>query len=48
MANVPRLTAEARKEAIVEAVQDIFAEKGFDGTTMRELARQPAFPKRYL
>jgi AcrR family transcriptional regulator len=39
MANVPRLSAEARKEAIVEAVQDVFAEKGFDGTTTRELAK---------
>jgi AcrR family transcriptional regulator len=39
MANVPRLTAEARKEAIVAAVQDVFAEKGFDGTTTRELAK---------
>ena len=39
MPNVPRLSAEARKEAIVEAVQDVFAEKGFDGTTKRELAK---------
>ena len=39
MANIPRLSAEARKEAIVEAVQDVFAEKGFDGTTTRELAQ---------
>src|SRR4030095_5504767 len=39
MANVPRLSAEARKEAIVEAVRDVFAEKGFDGTTTRELAK---------
>ena len=39
MPNVPRLTAEARKEAIVEAVQDVFAEKGFDGTTTRDLAK---------
>src|SRR6267378_1201735 len=38
-ANVPRLSAVARKEAIVAAVQDVFAEKGFDGTTTRELAR---------
>jgi len=38
-ANVPRLSAEARKEAIVAAVQDVFAEKGFDGTTTRELAK---------
>jgi len=33
------LTAEARREAIVEAVRDVFAEKGFDGTTTRELAK---------
>jgi len=39
MATVPRLSAEARKEAIVEAVQDVFAEKGFDGTTTRDLAK---------
>ena len=39
MANIPRLSAEARKEAIVEAVQDVFAEKGFDGTTTRDLAK---------
>jgi AcrR family transcriptional regulator len=39
MGNVPRLTAVARKEAIVEAVQDIFAEKGFDGVTIKELAQ---------
>jgi AcrR family transcriptional regulator len=39
MSNTPRLTAEARKEAIVEAVQDVFAEKGFDGTTTRDLAK---------
>jgi AcrR family transcriptional regulator len=39
MPNGVRLTAEARKEAIVEAVRDVFAEKGFDGTTTRELAK---------
>lgn len=39
MRNLPRLTAEARKESIVEAVQDIFAEKGLDGTTIKELAQ---------
>lgn len=39
MANLRRLSAEARKEAIVDAVQDLFAEKGFDGTTTRELAK---------
>jgi|SRR5262245_6839579 len=39
MRNAPRLSAEERKEAIVEAVQGIFAEKGFDGTTIKELAR---------
>ena len=33
------MTAEARREAIVEAVRDVFAEKGFDGTTTRELAK---------
>jgi AcrR family transcriptional regulator len=39
MPNIPRLTGEARKEAIVQAVRDVFAEKGFDGTTTRELAK---------
>ena len=39
MSNGPRLTAEARREAIVDAVRDVFAEKGFDGTTTRELAK---------
>src|SRR5512145_1390492 len=39
MSNAPRLSAEERKEAIVEAVRDVFAEKGFDGTTTRELAK---------
>ena len=39
MSSAPRLTAEARREAIVEAVRDVFAEKGFDGTTTRELAK---------
>jgi AcrR family transcriptional regulator len=39
MSNAPRLSAEARKEAIVEAVRDVFAAKGFDGTTTRELAK---------
>lgn len=33
------MSAEARRQAIVEAVRDVFAEKGFDGTTTRELAR---------
>ena len=39
MSNGPRLTAEARREAIVDAVRDVFAAKGFDGTTTRELAK---------
>lgn len=33
------MSAEARRQAIVEAVRDVFAQKGFDGTTTRELAR---------
>jgi len=33
-----RLSSEDRREAIVEAVKGVFAEKGFDGTTTRELA----------
>jgi AcrR family transcriptional regulator len=34
-----RLSAEERRRAIVEAVRDVFAEKGFDGTTTRDLAK---------
>src|SRR5918997_3542117 len=39
MENVARLSADQRKQAIVDAVRDVFAEKGFDGTTTRELAK---------
>lgn len=39
MSHAPRLSAEERKEAIVAAVRDVFAQKGFDGTTTRELAK---------
>jgi AcrR family transcriptional regulator len=39
MSHPQRLSAEERKEAIVEAVRDVFAAKGFDGTTTRELAK---------
>ena len=39
MGNVARLSADERKQAIVDAVRNVFAEKGFDGTTTRELAR---------
>jgi AcrR family transcriptional regulator len=39
MLNARRLSAEARREAIVEAVRDVFAQKGFDGTTTRDLAK---------
>ncbi len=34
-----RLSSENRRQAIVDAVKGIFAEKGFDGTTTRELAK---------
>ena len=34
-----RLSAEERRQAIVDAVRDVFADKGFDGTTTRELAK---------
>jgi AcrR family transcriptional regulator len=34
-----RLTSEQRRQAIVKAVRRVFAEKGFHGTTTRELAR---------
>ena len=39
MTNGVRMSAEERRQAIVEAVRDVFAEKGFDGTTTRELAQ---------
>ena len=39
MGNGVRLSADVRKQAIVDAVRDVFAEKGFDGTTTRELAK---------
>jgi len=34
-----RLSSEERREAIVGAVQEVFARNGFDGTTTRALAR---------
>jgi AcrR family transcriptional regulator len=34
-----RLSSEERRQAIVDAVKGVFAEKGFDGTTTRELAQ---------
>lgn len=39
MRNGARLSAEERRQAIVDAVRGVFADKGFDGTTTRELAR---------
>jgi AcrR family transcriptional regulator len=39
MGNAARLSADERKQAIVDAVRDVFAEKGFDGSTTRELAK---------
>jgi AcrR family transcriptional regulator len=33
-----KLTSEERRAAIIQAVRHVFAEKGFDGTTTRELA----------
>ncbi len=38
MKNSSRLSSEERREAIVGAVKGIFADKGFDGSTTRELA----------
>jgi AcrR family transcriptional regulator len=38
MKNPLRLSSEERRQSIVEAVKGVFAEKGFDGTTTRELA----------
>ncbi len=34
-----RLSAEERRQAIADAVRGVFADKGFDGTTTRELAK---------
>ena len=34
----PKLSSEDRRAAIIKAVRRVFAEKGFDGTTTRELA----------
>src|ERR1051325_7752122 len=34
-----RLSSEERRAAIIKAVRGVFAEKGFDGTTTRELAQ---------
>src|SRR5580704_3217101 len=36
--SVKKLTGKERRTAIVKAVREVFAEKGFDGTTTRELA----------
>lgn len=38
VANKPRMTSEERRAAIVQAALRLFAEKGFRGTTTRELA----------
>ena len=34
-----KLTGQQRREAIVKAVRKVFAEKGFHGTTTKELGR---------
>src|SRR5438270_3504288 len=36
--SVKKLTGDERRTAIIKAVRQVFAEKGFDGTTTRELA----------
>jgi len=38
MKSITKLTGGARREAIIRAVRRVFAEKGFHGTTTRELA----------
>lgn len=38
MKTTPRLSSNERRQAIVEAVRAVFAEKGFEGTTTRNLA----------
>jgi len=39
MKQIIRLSAAERRRDIVDAVRDVFAEKGFDGTTTRDLAQ---------
>jgi AcrR family transcriptional regulator len=39
MKNSSRLSSEERRRAIADAVRGVFADKGFDGTTTRELAK---------
>jgi AcrR family transcriptional regulator len=39
MTGSSRLSFNERRQSIVEAVRNVFAEKGFDGTTTRELAK---------
>src|ERR1700687_2832500 len=38
MKTAVKLSSEERRTAIIRAVRQVFAEKGFDGTTTRELA----------
>src|SRR6202047_1872158 len=38
MKSATKLSSEERRAAIIKAVRMVFAEKGFDGTTTRELA----------
>src|SRR4029450_7466050 len=39
MSHNGRLSPEERRQAIADAVRGVFADKGFDGTTTRELAK---------
>ena len=39
MKKTVRLSAQERRRDIVDAVRDVFADKGFDGTTTRDLAK---------
>jgi AcrR family transcriptional regulator len=39
MKGSPRKTSEERRQAIIEAIKSVFAEKGFERTTTRELAK---------
>jgi AcrR family transcriptional regulator len=45
---MPKLSSEERRAAIVHAVRRVFAEKGFDGTTTRELAEAAAVSEALL
>lgn len=48
MKTTPKLSGEERRAAIIKAVRRVFADKGFDGTTTRELAEAAAVSEALL